>query len=75
MAYDLDPLNNRLLYLYQLRRGACPSSFGLNVAQLSGIPPAVIERAKEKAHEFAMSMKHVVLSEKSARALTERLRN
>jgi len=41
-----------LVFLYQLRRGKCPKSFGLNVARLAGIPTAVIKRAKIKSEQF-----------------------
>ena len=41
-----------LIFLYQLRRGKCPKSFGLNVARLAGIPTAVIKRAKIKSEQF-----------------------
>lgn len=38
MDYRIDTEQNRLIYLYKLRHGACPSSFGLNIAIIAGLP-------------------------------------
>ncbi|MEN2992223.1 MAG: DNA mismatch repair protein MutS [Bacteroidia bacterium] len=38
---------NKLIFLHQLRRGAMRRSFGLNVAEMAGLPPTVIRRATE----------------------------
>ena len=35
-----------LVFLYQLRSGACPCSYGLQVAQLAGIPKGISESAR-----------------------------
>ncbi|KAG2424293.1 hypothetical protein HXX76_014671 [Chlamydomonas incerta] len=34
-------------FLYRLTPGACPKSYGTNVARLAGLPPAVVTRAAE----------------------------
>ncbi|KXZ50845.1 hypothetical protein GPECTOR_15g531 [Gonium pectorale] len=34
-------------FLYRLTVGACPKSYGTNVARLAGLPPRVVERAAE----------------------------
>lgn len=39
-------------FLYKLRRGSCPRSYGVNVAKLAGLPPQVISRAYAKAAEL-----------------------
>ena len=53
MAYILDDADeaesDRVVFLYSMRIGSCPRSFGFNVARLAGIEAAVIERAKDKA--------------------------
>ncbi|KAK9819817.1 hypothetical protein WJX72_002734 [[Myrmecia] bisecta] len=36
-----------LTFLYQLRPGACPRSYGLQVARLAGIPTAVVRVARQ----------------------------
>jgi DNA mismatch repair protein MSH6 len=38
-------------FLYKLKEGACPSSYGLNVAKLAGVQRAVVSRASVKAKE------------------------
>ena len=35
-----------VIFLHQVRRGAADRSYGVQVARLAGLPPAVIERAK-----------------------------
>lgn len=39
-------------FLYRLTPGACPKSYGVNVARLSGIPDTVLQRAALKSQEF-----------------------
>jgi DNA mismatch repair ATPase MutS len=38
-------------FLYRLTDGACPKSYGANVARLAGLPDSVVARAAAKAHE------------------------
>ena len=52
MDYKIDHENNKLIYLYKLKRGPCPSSFGMNIAQIAGLPKAVLESAEAKSKEF-----------------------
>ncbi|GMI54541.1 hypothetical protein TeGR_g14254, partial [Tetraparma gracilis] len=42
----------RITFLYQLEAGACPQSFGINVARLAALPEGVLVIAKEKSREF-----------------------
>jgi len=42
----------RVTFLYKLHRGVAPSSFGLNVARLAGIPEAILKVAQEKSREM-----------------------
>ncbi|CAN8308725.1 unnamed protein product [Cochlearia groenlandica] len=39
-------------FLYRLTSGACPKSYGVNVARLAGLPVSVLERAVVKSQEF-----------------------
>lgn len=39
-------------FLYRLTRGACPKSYGVNVARLAGIPDCVLLKAAAKSREF-----------------------
>uniref|UniRef100_A0A803M7J7 DNA mismatch repair protein n=1 Tax=Chenopodium quinoa TaxID=63459 RepID=A0A803M7J7_CHEQI len=39
-------------FLYRLTQGACPKSYGVNVARLAGIPDGVLFKAAAKSKEF-----------------------
>ncbi|KAL7586811.1 hypothetical protein Lser_V15G41433 [Lactuca serriola] len=39
-------------FLYKLTLGACPKSYGVNVARLAGLPDAVLKKAAIKSQEF-----------------------
>ena len=39
------PGRERVTFLYKLTPGACPRSYGTNVARLAGVPDAVVDRA------------------------------
>lgn len=39
-------------FLYKYRAGACPKSYGLNVARLARLPEEVVTRAGQKSAEF-----------------------
>ena len=39
--------NDRIIFLRKIQKGAADKSYGIQVARLAGLPPAVIERAKE----------------------------
>ncbi len=43
---------NRVVFLYELRRGRSDRSYGIHVAELAGIPQAVIRRARELLAEL-----------------------
>lgn len=39
--------NGSILFLHKITKGACAKSYGIHVARLAGIPPAVVSRAEE----------------------------
>ncbi|XP_050266514.1 DNA mismatch repair protein MSH6 isoform X2 [Quercus robur] len=39
-------------FLYRLTPGACPKSYGVNVARLAGLPESVLQKAAAKSREF-----------------------
>lgn len=42
-----------VVFLYQVRDGISPASYGLNVALMAGVPRAIVEHAKRIATKFA----------------------
>ncbi|KAL3517379.1 hypothetical protein ACH5RR_019968 [Cinchona calisaya] len=42
-------------FLYRLTPGACPKSYGVNVARLAGLPDVVLQKATSKSREFEES--------------------
>ena len=40
---------HRITFLYRFVEGACPSSFGLNVARMAGLPAKVLDSAYKKS--------------------------
>ncbi|KAI3449400.1 hypothetical protein Pfo_006065 [Paulownia fortunei] len=41
-----------VIFLYKLTPGACPESYGVNVARLAGLPDIVLQKAAAKSQEF-----------------------
>lgn len=48
--------DHNITFLYTLGDGACPASFGINVAKLAGLPNEVLTNAKEKSTSFELEM-------------------
>eukprot|EP01122_Echinamoeba_exundans_P011099 TRINITY_DN4299_c0_g1_i2.p1 TRINITY_DN4299_c0_g1~~TRINITY_DN4299_c0_g1_i2.p1 ORF type:complete len:1136 (-),score=256.23 TRINITY_DN4299_c0_g1_i2:4242-7649(-) len=48
--------NQDVMFLYQMRSGGCPRSYGLNVAQMADLPPSLIQEASRKSEEFFKQM-------------------
>jgi DNA mismatch repair protein MSH6 len=44
--------DNSITFLYTLGEGTCPKSFGINVAQLAGLPDEVLRQAKQISSTF-----------------------
>lgn len=42
----------QVTFLYNLTDGACPKSYGLNVARLAGLPDGVVNRAASFAKQL-----------------------
>ena len=56
---DGDDESNRkhnITFLYTLGAGACPKSFGVNVARLAGLPDDVLNKAKAVSSSFEAEM-------------------
>lgn len=52
MGCEVDEKKREVTFLYQLREGACPRSYGMNVANMAGIPHSVVSRAEMIAEAF-----------------------
>ncbi|KAF9607275.1 hypothetical protein IFM89_033482 [Coptis chinensis] len=42
----------QVTFLYRLTPGACPKSYGVNVARLAGLPNSILQKAAAKSSEF-----------------------
>ena len=51
---------DQVIFLYKVEEGGCDRSFGIHVAKLAGIPPPVVERAKELLQELEQKRKTIV---------------
>ncbi|KAL7752170.1 DNA mismatch repair protein msh6 [Sorochytrium milnesiophthora] len=45
-------VSRQVTFLYKLTPGACPKSYGMNVANMAGLDHQIVERAEQVAHEF-----------------------
>eukprot|EP01090_Pellita_catalonica_P005110 TRINITY_DN14958_c0_g1_i1.p1 TRINITY_DN14958_c0_g1~~TRINITY_DN14958_c0_g1_i1.p1 ORF type:complete len:140 (-),score=29.54 TRINITY_DN14958_c0_g1_i1:176-595(-) len=52
MACCVDADERELTFLYKVAEGACPQSYGMNVALMAGIPRGIVERAEALAAKF-----------------------
>ncbi|KAJ3035450.1 DNA mismatch repair protein msh6 [Rhizophlyctis rosea] len=52
MDYFADEEKRDITFLYKLRQGSCPKSYGMNVASMAGVPSEVVDRAESVAAEF-----------------------
>ncbi|BAT86257.1 DNA mismatch repair protein [Vigna angularis] len=46
---------DEVTFLYRLTPGACPKSYGVNVARIAGLPTSVLQKAASKSREFEAS--------------------
>ncbi|GAA5799547.1 hypothetical protein HPULCUR_004963 [Helicostylum pulchrum] len=57
MGYIMDEHERNVTFLYKLTSGICEKSFGMNVADMAGIPKDIIDRATTVAEEADRSHK------------------
>ena len=55
--------NDKIIFMHTIQEGAASKSFGLQVAQLAGVPKMVIKRAKQRLMELENQDTASVLSE------------
>jgi len=59
-------VNGKILFLRKLKKGGSEHSFGINVAEMAGMPPSLVSRAKELLAHFEKSR---VRDKKTAKAV------
>jgi DNA mismatch repair protein MSH6 len=59
----LSKISKKVVFLYKLRDGVCPESYGMNVARMAQIPLSIIDTAERVALEFERT--HQVKTEDS----------
>ena len=57
--------DDNIIFMHAVQEGAASKSFGLQVAQLAGVPKPVIKRAKQRLLELENQEKPSILPEKS----------
>lgn len=55
----IDEITQKILFLYKLREGICPRSYGLNVARLAGISGQKLEIAQQISEEIEQKYKEI----------------
>ena len=58
--------NDNIIFMHAIQEGAASKSFGLQVAQLAGVPKTVINRAKQRLSELENKQAPSILPEKSS---------
>ncbi len=58
--------NDNIIFMHAIQEGAASKSFGLQVAQLAGVPKAVISRAKQRLTELESKQTPSILPEQSS---------
>ena len=66
-------VNKKVIFLRKLEEGGCEHSFGIHVAQMAGMPPAVISRAQEILHE--LEQKSINTEGQSQNEISQKLEN
>lgn len=52
--FDATEYGDKIVFMHAVQEGPANRSYGIQVAQLAGVPAAVIERAKQKLHVFEL---------------------
>ena len=58
--------NDSIIFMHAIQEGAASKSFGLQVAQLAGVPKVVINRAKQRLSELESKQAPSIMSEQSS---------
>jgi DNA mismatch repair protein MSH6 len=55
MSCQVDQHKKEVTFLYKLVPGVCPKSYGMNVANMAGVPREIVDRAEVVAAKFEQS--------------------
>ena len=72
-ACYIEEESDHVVFLYKLKPGDCPASFGINVAKAVGIEESIIKAAKVKANFFENNL-GLNLIESTLREFNENLK-
>jgi len=59
MLHKSNEAQDRVMFLYKFVKGACQSSFGMNVARMAGLPPSILTKAKIKSGQFTRNLDEI----------------
>src|SRR5690349_9019364 len=48
-----------MYFLYQVKPGACPKSYGMNVARIANMPQPIVDRATQVSEKFERVLKRL----------------
>ncbi|KAJ3298249.1 DNA mismatch repair protein msh6 [Borealophlyctis nickersoniae] len=57
MDFFSDEERREVTFLYKLKSGSCPKSYGMNVASMAGVPHEIVDRAESVAAAFEKTQK------------------
>ncbi|CAG8808494.1 10898_t:CDS:1, partial [Racocetra fulgida] len=57
MSCHVDQDRREVTFLYKLISGVCPKSYGMNVANMAGVPREIVDRAEVVAAKFEQTSK------------------
>lgn len=66
MDCAMDADSRRVTFLYRLTKGISPKSYGMNVANMAGIPSSVIDEAEIVAEQMESQLSLSTMSDSSA---------
>jgi DNA mismatch repair protein MutS len=68
--FDAVEQGEKIIFLHTIKAGAANQSYGIQVAQLAGVPRKVIQMAKEKLHTLENNVHTPILSPKNNFSVT-----
>jgi DNA mismatch repair protein MutS len=66
-------LPDQIIFLHQVQPGGASRSYGIEAGRLAGLPPSVIQRAKQVMHQIERHSKIAVGLRKGSRAPTPQI--